>query len=64
MFITVRPDVGEKSSPNFPKVANAVSHKSEVFQNSPKSCQSFGLLLLEILMPRTFKNHPFTLIVN
>ena len=31
-------------------------HKSEVFQNSPKSCQSFGLLLLEILLPRTLKN--------
>ena len=27
-------------------------HNSEVFQNSQKSCQSFGLLLLEILLPK------------
>ena len=33
-------------------------HKSEVFQNSPKSCKSFGHLLLDILLPRTFINHP------
>ena len=31
-------------------------YESEVFQNSPKSCQSFGLLLLEILLPRTSQN--------
>ena len=31
-------------------------HMSEVFRNSPKSCQSFGLLLLKNLLHRTFKN--------
>ena len=40
------------------KVANAVFYESEGFQNSPKSCQSFGLLLLEILLSKTFKNRP------
>ena len=33
-------------------------HKSEVFRNTPKSCQSFGLLLLEILLPKNFENCP------
>ena len=31
-------------------------HKKLVFQKSPQSCQSFGLILVEILLPRTFKN--------
>ena len=58
----VWPDVGAKSSPNvsksYPRSRNSSSYipKSEVFQNSPKSYQLFGLLLLEILFPRTFKN--------
>ena len=51
-----------KSSPIFPKVAqevaNVVLHKSKVFQNIPKICQSFGPLLLEILLPITFENRP------
>ena len=33
-------------------------HKSEVFRNTPKSCQSSGLLLLEILLPKNFENCP------
>ena len=41
---SVWPDVGVKCSP--------------IFQNRPKSCQSFGLILLETFSPRTFKNRP------
>ena len=33
-------------------------HKCEFFLNSPKICHSFGLLLQEILLPRTIKNRP------
>ena len=33
-------------------------NKSEVFQNSPKSYQSFGLLLCNFLCPWRFKNCP------
>ena len=32
--------------------------KSGVFRNSPKSCRSFWLFLLNILLPRNFKNRP------
>ena len=61
---TVWPDVGVKSRAIFSKSCTKCSpmqfsHESEVFQNSPKSCQSFGLLLVEILLPRTLKNDPF-----
>ena len=58
MLCLVSPDVVEvKSSQSVflkvaQKVANAVLDQSEVFQNSAKSCTSFGLLLLEILLPR------------
>ena len=31
---------------------------SEVFRNSQKSCHSFGLLLVEIKLPRILKNRP------
>ena len=57
----VWPDV--EVSPIFPKsytktLPMQFLHKSNVFQNSPKRSQSFGLLLLKILLPRTFKNRP------
>ena len=34
------------------------AHQSEVFQNSPKSCQLFGFPLVKILFPGTLKNRP------
>ena len=56
---TVWPAVGVKSSPIFPKVAqkvaNAVFKRVRFFKIAKKSCQWFGLLLLEILLPRTLK---------
>ena len=60
---SVWPDFREKSSTIFfqklpKKEPMQFLHKSEAFQNSPKSCQPFGLLLIDILSPRTFKNHP------
>ena len=32
--------------------------KSDVFKNSPKDYDTFGLVLIEVLLPRTFKNGP------
>ena len=34
-------------------------NKSEVFENCPKSCQSFGILLLDFLSVTTLKNRTF-----
>ena len=42
----------QKSAQMFPKVAQTVA------TNYPKNYQSFGLLLLEFVWPRTFKNRP------
>ena len=47
-----------KVSKNAQKQPQQLLHKSEVLQTCPKSCQSFGILLLEILSPRIFKNRP------
>ena len=63
MLEPVWPDVWVKSSPKVSKVAQKVATavnilKSKVFQNSLKSGQSLGLLLLKSLLPRTFKNRP------
>ena len=62
-FVPVWPNVVVKRSPNVskscPKSSNSsFVHKSKVFQHYPKSCQSFGLLFLQILSPKTFKNRP------
>ena len=59
----VWPDVGEKGSPIFSKSCPIRSQCSfyirvRFFKIATKSCQSFGLLLLDILLPRTFKNRP------
>ena len=58
----VLPDVGVKSSQMFPKVAQtiavAVLQKNEVFQNCPRSCKSFGQLLLENLSLQKLQNSP------
>ena len=52
-----------KNSPTFLKVAQKVAIKSvflkrHVCQNMPKSSEIFWLLLLENLLPRSFKNSP------
>ena len=57
---SVRPDVGVKSSPNVskscPNSSNGNFYKRmRFFKNAQKVAQSFGLLLLENLSPRTFK---------
>ena len=58
----VWPDVGVKSRPNVSKNDQKSSHNSvyirEVLQNSPKSWQPFGLLLLKKLSTRIFKIRP------
>ena len=52
-------DVRTESCPIFPKSCPKSKHsslESSIFQNSPKSCQTLGLLLYEKLSPRPFKN--------
>ena len=61
--LPVWPDVSVDCSPNYslgcPKSSHSSFHMNiDVFQNSPKSYNTFGLVLKENLYPWTFKNRP------